>query len=338
MKKIDGTSIYASGDDQYEDDITKIIAKLNASPVGHAIIAKIRRHGSLVVTPYTKGDFNAETMADPGYNLFQGKVAYVHFSPSTFETFTVIAGVRIPNVRAIILPGQQPDTTLLHEMVHASRVLGGEFKMTALKGAMATYENEEDFFAITVANVYLSEQGKTYTGMRGSHLLYGPSLQAKEIVSEFFLFENDNFHLIAKYCEQDSKTADMIAKSKAAFNPIRVYVILPSGPPKIDIKSEEPIYVRYQVTQHETMPALSDDYLISILKPRYRADDVKGFGGRVETLRKAFSTVDRYQALKLFARLAARPRGDQVAIYFHDHLSTATRVKMLQLLVTRISA
>jgi hypothetical protein len=80
---------------------------------------------------------------------------------------------------------------------------------------------------------------------------------------------------------------------------------------------------------------MSDDRLIDILRPRYYAHDVAGYGGRVARLRNAFSSLPGMQALVLFTRLLRRDTGDKVALLFHDHLSTATRSAMLKLLIQR---
>jgi hypothetical protein len=339
MALVNGTTILVSGDDSYEIEVTEIIRKIAASVTGQAVIFKIRSEGFLAVSLYTKGDFNADTdVATEGMIL--SRLAHIHFSPSTFDAVTVVNGFVFPNVKAILLPGQQPAPTLLHEMVHAGRILGRDFKMLPLTGKMAPYDNEEDFFAILVANIFMSELGKPYYGLRSSHHLYGPSLQRWESVSEIFLFENDNFRLIEKFCKQHTKMAPMIARSQAAFNPIRSYYMFTgdSGPvadpvPIIDLKTHDDTSTGYKVTQQERLPPLTDDYLISILKPRYNANDVAGYGGRVRKLQQIFRTAGQIQALPLFTRLTLRPPGDRVAMYFHDHLSTATRKTLLQTLV-----
>jgi hypothetical protein len=41
------------------------------------------------------------------------------------------------------------------------------------------------------------------------------------------------------------------------------------------------------------------------------------------------------EALPLFARLVVRNPRDNVSMYFHDHLSTPTRTKLLQILQNR---
>ncbi len=72
-----------------------------------------------------------------------------------------------------------------------------------------------------------------------------------------------------------------------------------------------------------------DPVLLPLLAPRYAATDVAGFGGRVRRLEDAFRALDPLQARALLGRLTSRRHGDTLSVYFHDHLSTATRVALL---------
>jgi hypothetical protein len=335
VKILSGKPIALDGDSSYEDDVSKVITRIASYQTGRAILELIRKHGYVVVSPYLGGDFNAETLGNAEFAGFSGRRAIIHFTPSIFETYLVFNGVKIPNVRALIYTGMQTDTNLLHEMVHAARVLSGDFNMATLKdAAMKTYENEEDFFAIMVGNIYLSEQGKNHAALRNSHLLVTTSLTDAELGSQVFLFENKNFELIAKFCRQHPNISKMIAAAHAAFNPVREYLQLPDDL-QFDLKTTEDISVSYRVVAYETMPLLSDDYLLGLLKPRFQANDVAGFGGRAAKLAQAFRTISLAQAPTLFTRLVKRASGDQVARYFHDHLSTATRIALLQILAHR---
>jgi hypothetical protein len=102
---------------------------------------------------------------------------------------------------------------------------------------------------------------------------------------------------------------------------------------------DEPVSVRGpdRVVAFEERVPLSDSYLISLLQPRYAANDVAGFGARVRRLEAAFQAVTTAEAIPLHLRLVMRAPGDKVAMYFHDHLSTATRTKLLQILQNRMA-
>jgi len=106
-------------------------------------------------------------------------------------------------------------------------------------------------------------------------------------------------------------------------------------PGPIEIPETYELHVPHQNAQHETLPPLTDDYLIGILKLRYDSNDVRGYAQRVRTLEKVFSAMDRFAAMPLYTRILLRPPGDMVAKYFHDHLATATRKKLLGIIRQR---
>lgn len=118
-------------------------------------------------------------------------------------------------------PGMNPDEVLYHEMVHAVRFLrgisGSSFRMDN------GYSNEEEFAAVTVTNVYLSE--KKQTVLRAKHGGRGEALRdpqkfldspdvpapgARGLLGLFRLRHPSFFSALAK-----------IGPSTAAFNPFR---------------------------------------------------------------------------------------------------------------------
>jgi hypothetical protein len=90
-----------------------------------------------------------------------------------------------------------------------------------------------------------------------------------------------------------------------------------------------------RTTALEERPPLTDAYLIELLQRRYARNDVPGFGGRARTVEQLFQSTNVTEAVPLLTRLTTRNSGDKVATYFHDHLATATRTKLLQILQNR---
>ena len=88
-------------------------------------------------------------------------------------------------------------------------------------------------------------------------------------------------------------------------------------------------------TALEERPPLTDTYLIELLQRRYARNDVPGFGGRARTVEQLFQSTSKTEAVPLLTRLTVRNSGEKVAMYFHDHLATATRTKLLQILQNR---
>lgn len=82
-------------------------------------------------------------------------------------------------------PGSLPDEVLCHELVHAGRQMQGiQHSATVDKG----YENEEEFVAIVVSNVYLSE--KKQTRMRGTHRFKDRVVRGRVVGMEFDVLPN----------------------------------------------------------------------------------------------------------------------------------------------------
>jgi len=66
------------------------------------------------------------------------------------------------------------------------------------------------------------------------------------------------------------------------------------------------MYIEDKAIAHEPGVPLTDSYLISLLQPRYAADDVAGFGARARKVEQVFRSTSVAQALPLFARLRLR--------------------------------
>src|SRR5262249_50774702 len=85
-----------------------------------------------------------------GSGMGTGTNATIFYRPEAWGVFGTASTAAAPSNR--------PDEVLLHEMVHAARDMKGvSYLLPMAKG----YENEEEFLAIVITNVYLSEKGQT---------------------------------------------------------------------------------------------------------------------------------------------------------------------------------
>jgi hypothetical protein len=103
--------------------------------------------------------------------------------------------------------------------------------------------------------------------------------------------------------------------------------------------SREETSVSFRNSAKESYPEPSDEYLIRTLGRRYAANDVAGPTARARELTKDFQLGVQPKsplARTLHARLESRKNGDKLSMYFHDHLSTAERTKLLGILKSKL--
>ena len=335
--RLEDGHILVDGDANYEAALERLVRQTFASQTGRAIATKIRAHGNVLLTQDYPGMDRRELNDETTDARTKGLVV-VGFHPYDINGGTfVFNGKPVSKtwVRAFSrAPGHLPDEDLVHELVHAARILGGDLKAIKLKGAMEKWDTEEEFFAVVVTDIYSSEMNRDFRHFRKSHeLAWTPEMTAEEVEPWMFLFENDNYRLVEKFCNQHPTVAPLIASAQAEFNPIRDYYGFKRGePPPLVLKVREEVQVPIRITQYEPRVPITDSYLLRLLEPRYRADDVAGYGGRARELEAVFRQMLGQEAVPLLGRLISRRPGDKVAMYFHDHLATATRKKLLKIL------
>src|SRR5262249_25483269 len=118
----------------------------------HGKQVAIMKDGSVI--PITDPRFKREkSFAASGAG--SGANSAIHFSPELFPG-------------PYTFPGSKPDEMLFHETVHAFRqVSGSEHPWPVNQG----YDDLEDYYAVVIANMYLSSKGKTV--LRASHSTTG---------------------------------------------------------------------------------------------------------------------------------------------------------------------
>lgn len=269
---IDGSSMTQGGSlrvgllkqQKYEHTVAALLDKMAATWTGKALLRGLDhggRHGRRVrIVPYTdadrkeKGGENAYAMSrsardatprgvvdfvggtgDGRFRMVSykgtgaGSDSEIHFTP---QDPVPICGSGVV-ARACRLRGQadnNPDELLLHELVHSMREMLGQLHRypTSVSG----YDNEEEFFAILLANIYISEKGGKV--LRSSHHGFYGALSADLAGSEKFLGKDDpvitvekfeNRRLVKKLAGQNYDVCSTIAAHVTAdFNPIGEYM------------------------------------------------------------------------------------------------------------------
>lgn len=133
-----------------------------------------------------------------------------------------LSGRRPPN-EDLCRPGDDADEYLLHEMVHGLRYMAGVSHFRPLTGALTFYDNEEEFFAILITNIYMSEKGERL--LRRDHYAHAPLGKDLDTSAEF-LRHPQHAALIKKLATQQDQLFERIRTVRCRFNPIRRYAKL----------------------------------------------------------------------------------------------------------------
>lgn len=144
-----------------------------------------------------------ETTASANKNY---KNQRIHFSPSIPSGYSCDAA-------AISLT---TDDTLLHELVHGVRP-PQQVRQLMDQNTNDNWDNLEEFFAITVQNIYLSERGEKK--VRGEHKTDVRTLSATRVASAEFMKNKTNYARIKEAMRRE-KLAQQLAKlENIPFNP-----------------------------------------------------------------------------------------------------------------------
>jgi len=194
----------------------------------------------------------------------------------------------------------------------------------------------------------LTNELVAYVAQTTYKLLANPIYAVEPNNPPWFAFHNHCVDLVKKFKLHRPEGRGVILQ-EADYSPLRtelhglnLYQSIPvnesAGANGVPVRPQGrfgPDGTSFRSTQNIPFPEASDEYLIQMLEKRYAASDVAGFGGRVKELEKNFMRTERIRAKTLLTRFEARIAGDRLSVAFHDHLSTATRIKLVGILRAR---
>lgn len=192
------------------DTITK-----RANGVGQTILDALPKNKTLVIVPYETSAIHGVCNATASdATILESGNARVRFTPAIW----IPGGVCKTAVGNGL--GADSDEVLLHEILHAYRKLRGTYNKMPLSQPDKSYDNIEEFFAIVISNIYMSENGKTK--FRKDHAGFD-ELPAKWATSETFIRDKDNFLWLEYFWGTERPLTSMLAFSSARFNPFKAY-------------------------------------------------------------------------------------------------------------------
>jgi hypothetical protein len=116
-----------------------------------------------------------------------------------------------------------PGETLLHEMLHGLRIMAGQGGNPLPIGLQ--YDNMEEFYAILITNIYMSERGRKR--LRKNHHTDSP-LDPDASTSEGFLLIKEHVQWLKWLVDRSAVLLRRVADINAPFNPIRAYLADPT--------------------------------------------------------------------------------------------------------------
>jgi len=205
--------------------VRRDIEKISKSKVGSALLNSIKYHGVVItIQPMQPGvcDDNTWPIEDdlhtgvPSLSITEGP--NIWFSPEQHSLDSQCEARHKVFGQLHI----QSDEVLLHELVHALRMVS--FKRAATRPVigkgLALYGDTEEFIAVLVQGIYASELGR---GVRASHTRHFPIDERLKGSFEFFQSGSETFKLIKQFCVDNPGFTRALSCIETRFNPLRAY-------------------------------------------------------------------------------------------------------------------
>ena len=222
----------------YENGVRSILMKISHSKVGRAVLNTIRWHHRVVrIVPnvidpaqcapadtdevdlkqyqWNKAINTVNALAGTHLHFLRGKI---NFTPGMYAKGGACQKYYEP--RSEYTPSE--DEVLLHELVHGARIASLKLKLghAAVKG-LTMYDNDEEFFAVLVENIYNSELKKGL--LRSSHTGFMEMDKNLQDSLAFFQVSGSAFEKIEKFATENPGLAKALANIEVPFNPLTAF-------------------------------------------------------------------------------------------------------------------
>jgi len=226
-------NLFGWSGDEYETGTLNALIKIESTDVGRLLLQSIAyhvrnnpgnlAHGILEIRPYAEGDCNGSTVPDVTTKAGRMIKPVVHFWPKAFAKGGACS--KYLEDHKDETGGIFPDETLFHEFVHAFRMASGKATVAPIvQGGLLNYETEEEFIAVLVTNIYLTDpSNKSHSSLRRDHV--GTKTLESDVAESFTFFRSSvsTYRLVEKFCKENPAFTKNLAEVKAAFNPIAAY-------------------------------------------------------------------------------------------------------------------
>jgi hypothetical protein len=222
----------------YEHGVRRILIKISTSKVGRAVLNSIRFHGRVLRIVPNVIQLNLCAPADTDevdvfqYNWNNARKIVnalapidlpalrgrINFTPGMYATGGACQKFYEP--RSQFTPSEEE--VLLHELVHGVRIVSLKLNLgpAAEKGLMM-YDNDEEFFAVLVENIFQSEFNRG--PLRSSHTGFMEMDKNLQGSLAFFQVSGNAFEKIEKFATQNPGFAKALSNIEVPFNPLNAF-------------------------------------------------------------------------------------------------------------------
>ena len=214
------TNSYIYQRDKHFDDVSSLLGEFRGKFTGTALRnAILAAQNELLILPFF--NFNLYPVLPWRPLGFNSTASSGHDDPDIIGSDAVImfsahmwTRKGEPGTSGISGPGSEADEVLFHELVHGLRNMAG---VIATQNKLDNnFENEEEFIAVVLSNIYLAEKGRKF--LRADHAGFEPMSHP-----ERFLNEPQNKRLLLKFKGEQRPFFDELSKipaQKAWWNPL----------------------------------------------------------------------------------------------------------------------
>jgi len=142
-----------------------------------------------------------------------------------------------------------PDEVLFHELIHAHR---GSLRLgdrSPIGGGLFRYTNQEEFLAIVMTNIYISDKTNSQSGLRRDHVGNSPLEPELSTSLGFFQSSPQALSILRKFSIEQKVLFEQLARVNAVFNPLKAL-----ADPKLEHELEKLSRSRLALEREKSIP------------------------------------------------------------------------------------
>jgi hypothetical protein len=197
-------------DDYTQETQAALEEIVTTSFTGWGLIMNIRGYSDkrVIITPQPRSVRNAGVRSQPEWN--GTNEVQVYYNPGAWQAV------------GSALPGTSKDEALMHELLHAYRMMKGPMSMDKCDRAPYFYDTFEDFFAILLTNIYRS--AKRRKGLRKDHHGYDELNPELSTSRSFLMLIGSHISWVRRVATEEFMYCTDVIRKDGPFNPIDYFL------------------------------------------------------------------------------------------------------------------